>query len=194
MSFEALVFDHRDSFVFNLVDDLWRLGARSRVIRTDLGLEQLASLLRSLDPALVVLSPGPGRPEEHGVLLPFLRTRPALPVLGVCLGLQAMVCALGGTVGPAEAGPVHGRSSRVVHDGDAIFEGLNSGFRAGRYHSLVALELPDELEPIAWTADRETILAVRHRTLPWVGIQFHPESILTPDGPRLISNVLRRLA
>ena len=131
---KALVLDHRDSFVFNLTDDLTTCGFDCDVVRNDLSLTGLHDVLERYQPDLLVLSPGPGHPREHGALLPFLRRRPRVPMLGVCLGMQAMVAALGGRVGRAEEGPVHGRTSRVAHEGDPLFEGEPSGFPAGRYH------------------------------------------------------------
>jgi anthranilate synthase/aminodeoxychorismate synthase-like glutamine amidotransferase len=189
----VLVVDNRDSFVFNLVHDIEELGASCSVVRSDLEPGELDELVASTEPDLVLLSPGPGRPEDHGCLLPFLRGEAGPSVLGVCLGMQAMVASLGGEVGRAVTGPVHGRSTRVLHDGDPAFRGVPSSFPAGRYHSLVARTLPSELVPIAWTEDRSTPLAVRHRELPWVGLQFHPESVLTPDGRRILLNILETL-
>lgn len=192
--FEVLVVDNRDSFVFNLTDDLARLEARCTVVRGNIAREALERWLATLRPDLVLLSPGPGDPREAGVMVPFLAGRPRLPILGVCLGMQAMVCALGGRLGRLE-NPAHGRTSRVVHEGDPLFAGLPRRFTAGRYHSLVAESLPRDLRAIAWTADRDPegprIMAVRHRELPWWGLQFHPESILSPDGPVVLRNVLR---
>ncbi|MAB88810.1 MAG: anthranilate/aminodeoxychorismate synthase component II [Planctomycetes bacterium] len=191
-----LVVDNRDSFVFNLVEDLARLGADCTVVRGDMPPERLAGRCAEDRPDLVLLSPGPGRPESAGAMVPWLSGRPDVPVVGVCLGLQAMVVALGGKVGRAPE-PVHGRATRVVHEGDGAFEGLSSPFRAGRYHSLVALRLPPELVATAWSlegaAAEPLVMAVRHRTLPWVALQFHPESILSPEGPRILSNLLRSL-
>ena len=189
----VLVVDHRDSFVFNLVDDLARLGLDPVVVRSDIALDDLTSTIARTTPSLVVLSPGPGAPTEAGVMIPFLRSTPHVPVLGVCLGMQAMACALRGTVGRAPR-PVHGEADRIVHDGDIVFDDIPNGFRAARYHSLVITAVPDELHVIATIPDgdsRSLPMAVRHRTLPWIGLQFHPESILTPDGPRLLRNILR---
>lgn len=194
MKLPVLVVDNRDSFVFNLAEDLARLGCACAVVRSDVEPDELLELTDRLDPALVVLSPGPGRPEEHRALLPFLASRPDRALLGVCLGMQAMASSLGGVVSRSPDGPMHGRAGRVVHDGDPLFDGLPSGFLAGRYHSLCVSELPDELAPIAWSDDRRTLLALRHRERPWVGLQFHPESVLTPDGRALLSNVLRTLS
>lgn len=190
---DVLLLDHRDSFVFNLADDLRRIGATCEVVRNDLDLARLEELLLEHAPPLVLLSPGPGHPDDHGSLVPFLRGRPVRPLLGVCLGLQAMVVALGGRLHPSLDGPMHGRTSRLVHDGHPLFEGFPSGSSVARYHSLAIDSLPQELEPLAWTEDRRTVLALRHRSLPWIGLQFHPESILTPNGRRLLVNCLRTL-
>lgn len=194
---KVLVVDNRDSFVFNLTEDLTRLGAHCVVVRGDLSLTQLDEHLARQWPGLVLLSPGPGHPRDAGVMLPFLRREPDIPVLGICLGMQAMVCALGGEVGRAPR-PAHGRTSRVEVTEDPLFAGLADGFRAGRYHSLVATALPDSLEPIAWTEEpgdgRPLVMAVRHRARPWIGLQFHPESVLSPRGPHLLANILRELS
>ncbi|MAG57516.1 MAG: anthranilate/aminodeoxychorismate synthase component II [Planctomycetes bacterium] len=193
---EVLVIDNRDSFVFNLVEDLARLGVVSTVVRGDLPLEALEARVADRRPDLLLLSPGPGHPEDSGVMIPFLQDRPELPVLGVCLGMQAMVCALGGRVGRAPT-PVHGRATSMIHHDDPAFDGVLSPFPAGRYHSLVATRMPDELRATAWTHDAAgatpLVMAVRHRSLPWVGLQFHPESVLSPEGPRILRNVLGSL-
>lgn len=187
----VLVVDNRDSFVFNLVEDLERLRAACRVVRGNIELKTFEDQLRDFAPDLVLLSPGPGRPEDAGVMVPWLASHPTVPVFGVCLGLQAMVHAVGGDVGRAPR-PVHGRATEMVHEGDPLFAGIPSPFRAARYHSLVATRLTEDLRGIAWTSDPETslVMAVRHRSLPWVGVQFHPESILTPQGARIVGNLL----
>lgn len=189
----VLVVDHRDSFVFNLVDDLARLGAESTVVRGDLSPEALSDRCVVDRPDLVLLSPGPGHPTEHSAMIPWLQTRPEVPIVGVCLGLQGMVEALGGKVARAPE-PVHGRATRVIHEGDAVFDGVPSPFPAGRYHSLVGTRLPEELVATAWTLEgagaEPLVMAVRHRSLPWFALQFHPESVLSPDGPRILQNVL----
>ena len=143
----VLVVDNRDSFVFNLVDDLARLGARPEVVRSQMEATDLDSCVAASGAELLVFSPGPGHPAEAGVMIPFLQAKGPLPVLGVCLGMQAMVCALGGTVERAPR-PVHGRSSRIRHWGDPVFEGVEDGFDAGRYHSLVAAGTPARPRPL----------------------------------------------
>ncbi len=185
----VLVLDNRDSFVFNLVDEFRRRGAEVVTIRSQTTLEKLREHLSDFDPNLVVISPGPGRPEEAGVIVPWLRNRPRVPVLGICLGHQAIVVAAGGQVGRAPH-LVHGRASPINLSSDPLFQGIDSTFVAGRYHSLVATELPEDLQIIATAPDdgsgEELIMGVRHRQLCQVGLQFHPESILTPEGGTIL--------
>jgi anthranilate synthase component 2 len=181
-----LLVDNYDSFTFNLAHLFGELGAEVVVRRNDAidaaGAERLA-------PSHLVLSPGPGRPEDAGALLEIVRRlAPHTRTLGVCLGHQALVTAFGGEVGPARA-IVHGKASGVRHDGRGIFRGMPEDFPAGRYHSLAARSVPDALEVSATGADGE-VMAVRHRELPVDGVQFHPESVLTPDGPMLARNFL----
>ncbi len=183
-----LVVDHYDSFVYNLVQLIESLGRKTDVVRSD---AEPAESLASRKPEAVLLSPGPGRPEDAGCFIELLRLLPdQTPVLGVCLGHQALGVTLGGRVdrGPE---PVHGKASLIYHEGRGILEGVPSPFEAGRYHSLVVLrdELPDELELTAWTEDG-LVMGTQQRDLPRFGVQFHPESILTPEGPRIIENFL----
>ncbi|HEX5758034.1 MAG TPA: aminodeoxychorismate/anthranilate synthase component II [Thermoanaerobaculia bacterium] len=182
-----LVVDNYDSFTYNLVQLLAGAGAEVEVARNDAA---PAAALLARAPAGIVLSPGPGRPEQAGVCLELLALRPRLPVLGVCLGHQAMGVSFGAVV---ERAPrlMHGKTSPVSHDGRGLFAGLPSPFDATRYHSLEVRgeTLPEELEPVAWSDDR-TLMAMRHRELPWWGVQFHPESVLTPAGPLLLRNFL----
>jgi anthranilate synthase/aminodeoxychorismate synthase-like glutamine amidotransferase len=142
---------------------------------------------------MIVLSPGPGTPAEAGCCIELIRLAEGrVPVLGVCLGHQAMIEAFGGLVGPAGE-VVHGKTSRVTHHGDALFAGVPSPFVVGRYHSLAAQRMPEVLETTAALerADAPLVMAVRHRTAAMVGVQFHPESILTPDGGRIIDNAIQ---
>ena len=185
-----LVVDHYDSFVYNLVQLVEGLGARTEVVRSD---AETAEEMLARRPEAVILSPGPGRPDDAGCFVELARALDGdVPLLGVCLGHQALGEALGGRIdrGPV---PVHGKASAVHHDGAGILAGVPSPFQAGRYHSLVvaADALPDELEVTAWTDDG-VVMAVQHRSLPRFGVQFHPESILTPEGPRIIENFLSR--
>ncbi len=174
-----LLIDNYDSFTYNLVHLFAELGADVVVRRND------APDLERLQPSALVVSPGPGRPPERVVAL-VRETR--VPTLGVCLGHQAIVEAFGGTVGAARE-LVHGKTCTVRHDGRGLFAGLPDAFEAGRYHSLAATAVPDELE-VSATAEDGEVMAVRHRELPIDGVQFHPESVLTPHGRELAQNFL----
>jgi anthranilate synthase component 2 len=183
-----LVVDHYDSFTYNLVQLIESLGRRTEVVKSD---AEPAEALVERRPAAVVLSPGPGRPEDAGCFPRLLEILPAeTPVLGVCLGHQALGIAAGGSV--QRATPVHGKASLVHHEGHGILSGVPNPFEAGRYHSLVVLRdgLPDELELTAWSDDG-LVMATQHRELPRFGVQFHPESILTPEGPKIVRNFLQ---
>lgn len=182
------VIDNYDSFVFNLVQALGSMGEEIRVFRND---QIDIPSLQALRPQGLVLSPGPGRPEDAGVTITAIRELSlTIPTLGVCLGHQAIASAFGGRVVRAEA-PRHGKASQVEHDGDYLFAGLASPFAAGRYHSLVAdpSSLPTEVRITAWTSDG-VVMGVRHLERPLFGVQFHPESVLTPEGPSLLRNFL----
>ena len=185
MTVRVAVIDNYDSFTYNLVQYLAELGAEPEVFRNDaVGVEAL----RGFD-ALVV-SPGPGTPADAGISVEAIRELTGvMPVLGVCLGHQALAEAFGGRV--VRHRPVHGKTSRVCHDGAAPFDGLPDGFEATRYHSLVVEEqsLPAELEVSARTEDG-VVMALRHREQPTFGVQFHPESVLTVEGKRLLRNFL----
>lgn len=180
--------DNRDSFVFNLVDEFARRGATVETWRNDTRTDELLRRVEAAPAArLVVLSPGPGRPESAGGCLSLLEELTNESVFGVCLGMQAMVTACGGTVDRAPE-IVHGRASVIDHDGHGIFAGCSTPMTVGRYHSLAAREMPEALRV---TARSDTIpMAVEHRDRPWLGVQFHPESILTSEGGRLIDNVM----
>ncbi len=186
----TLIIDNYDSFTWNLVQLFGALGAEPRVVRNDaVGIDDIVRLA----PARIVLSPGPGRPDDAtriGVCRAILERDLGVPVLGVCLGHQAIVCAAGGRVVEAPR-PVHGKTSLVEHDGAGIFRGLPRPFEAMRYHSLMAdrPSLPDSLEVTAWCKDG-TIMGVRHRRRPIFGVQFHPESIGTACGPALCRSFL----
>jgi anthranilate synthase component 2 len=178
--------DNYDSFTYNLVHLLEELGAEVLVRQSD---ELAPEEARALAPDRLVVSPGPGRPAAAGRSLELIRLLgPATPTLGVCLGHQAIVEAYGGEIGAAKA-LLHGKASRVRHDGRGIFAGLPLELEAGRYHSLATTRVPAELEVSARTADGE-VMGVRHRTHPVEGVQFHPESVLTPEGPRMLENFL----
>jgi anthranilate synthase component 2 len=178
--------DNYDSFTYNLAHLFGELGVDVVVKRND---EITVDEIEAMEPSHVVISPGPGRPEDAGISVELVRrVAGRVPLLGVCLGHQAIVQAFGGEVGFARA-LLHGKASPVNHDGRGLFRGLPDGFEAGRYHSLAATRLPDELEQSAHAEDGE-VMAVRHRELPVDGVQFHPESVLTPLGPDLARNFL----
>ena len=183
-----LVLDNYDSFTYNLVQYLGELGAEMRVGRNDtLGVEDV----ERLQPEGIVISPGPGTPDSAGISLELIRRfHETTPILGVCLGHQAIGQAFGGTVARARK-QMHGKTSRITHDGKGVFAGLEPGFEATRYHSLVVLEssFPAELEISARAEDGE-IMGLRHRRFPVEGVQFHPESILTAHGKALLKNFL----
>ena len=182
-----LVVDHYDSFTFNLVQLIESLGERTEFVRSDA--EPAAALVERI-PDAVVLSAGPGRPEDAGCFLELIEVLPRrVPVLGVCLGHQSLAVAAGGRV---ERGrPTHGKATVVHHEGRGILAGVPSPFDAARYHSLVVTTdgLPPDLELTAWSDDG-LVMATQHRELPRFGVQFHPESILTPDGPAIVRNFL----
>ena len=185
----VLVIDNYDSFTYNLVQYLGELGASVVVRRND---EATVDELAALGHDRVVISPGPGRPEQAGVSLDVIKTfGPRMPLLGVCLGHQAIGLAFGGEVIRAPL-PIHGKTSTVEHDKRGVFAGLSSSFQAGRYHSLVVSEptLPGDLEVAARTKEDGLVMGLRHRALPIHGVQFHPESVLTNEGRRILRNFL----
>jgi anthranilate synthase/aminodeoxychorismate synthase-like glutamine amidotransferase len=186
----VLVLDNYDSFTYNLVQYLGELGADIQVMRNDVvTVEDVVNA----NPERVVISPGPGRPEDAGVTIDVIkRLAASTPILGVCLGHQAIGAAFGGTVTRATT-PMHGKTSMIDHDARGVFAGIGGPFVASRYHSLVVAEhdLPPELEVSARTQQDGTIMGLRHRTLPIHGVQFHPESILTGEGKTILRNFLR---
>jgi anthranilate synthase component II len=183
-----LVVDHYDSFIYNLVQLVEERGRDTVVVRSD---THDAASLTARRPDAVILSPGPGRPEQAGCMLDLVRTVDAdTPTLGVCLGHQAIGMAYGARVVAAPA-PIHGKASSITHRAVGVLAGLPDPFDAGRYHSLVIdrASLPHELEVTA-QADDGVVMAVQHRHLPRFGVQFHPESILTPWGQKIVENFL----
>jgi anthranilate synthase component 2/para-aminobenzoate synthetase component 2 len=185
-----LLIDNYDSFTYNLVQAFAAMGADVMVYRNDaISVGESAGL----KPTHLVISPGPGRPEDAGVSLDMIAAfAEDIPILGVCLGHQSIVQQLGGEIVRAER-LMHGKTSMVKHDGETIYTGLPNPFEVGRYHSLCAEEesLPDELIVTAQT-ERGEIMGVRHKSLPIEGVQFHPESVLTPDGNMLMANFMRQ--
>ena len=185
-----LVIDNYDSFTYNLVQYLGELGTQPLVRRNnEVTLDEIASLA----PERIVISPGPGRPEQAGITLDVIkRFGPATPLLGVCLGHQAIGMAFGGAVVRAHA-PMHGKTSTISHDGQGVFAGIATPLTVARYHSLVVdrATVPDCLEVSAWTDDG-IVMGLRHRDHPLEGVQFHPESILTKSGKDLLRNFMQQ--
>ena len=195
----VFVLDNYDSFTYNLVQYLGELGAQVEVRRNN---EVTVGEIEAMHPERIVLSPGPCTPQEAGISIELIRHfaakgrgRGNVPLLGVCLGHQAIGAAFGGQVVRAK-NLMHGKTSQVRHDGRTIFRGLSSPMTATRYHSLIVSEdgLPNDLEVSAWTSDKDgtrVIMGLRHKNLPVEGVQFHPESVLTDEGKRLVANFLR---
>lgn len=180
-----VVIDHFDSFVETLARYVRELGYACKVVR------QTASVrdIMALAPRGVILSPGPGTPDNSGISLELVKTCPHLPILGVCLGAQVLAAGFGGRIARA-CEPRHGKSSPLTHDNSRLFCGVPSPFEAGRYHSLVAKNLPPELRVTAHSALGE-VMAFEHTHAPIFGVQFHPESVLTPQGRKIVENFLR---
>jgi anthranilate synthase/aminodeoxychorismate synthase-like glutamine amidotransferase len=189
----VFVLDNYDSFTYNLVQYMGELGAEMVIRRND---ELTPAEVEALQPERILISPGPCTPQDAGISIElikhFAKAKRRVPILGVCLGHQAIGAAFGGNVVRAKK-LMHGKTSEVAHDGKTIFEGLPSAMICTRYHSLIVAEegLPEELEVSARTTDGETIMALRHRELPIEGVQFHPESVLTSNGKKLIENFLK---
>jgi anthranilate synthase/aminodeoxychorismate synthase-like glutamine amidotransferase len=186
---KVLFIDNFDSFTYNLVDDFGKRQCETRVYRADTPIEVLKEVAVQFAPDLLVISPGPGNPDTAGVSLKAVETfKDKLPIFGVCLGHQVIVQYFGGRIGHAPE-PMHGKPSRITHTCTGLFEGIENPLQAGRYHSLMAQTLPDCLNR---TGEFEGIvMGIEHRELPIFGVQFHPESILTPAGGKIIQNVLR---
>ena len=189
----VFVLDNYDSFTYNLVQYIGELGARVEVRRND---QVSIGEIEALHPERILISPGPCTPQEAGISIDLIRHFTGkVPLLGVCLGHQAIGAAFGGQVIRAK-NLMHGKTSPVEHDGKTIFRGLTSPMTATRYHSLIVAEddLPKELEVSAWTSDKDgtrVIMGLRHRKFPVEGVQFHPESVLTEEGKKLVANFLR---
>ena len=183
---KILVLDNYDSFTFNLAQYLGELGAEPVVVRAD-AITPAQARSRGYD--RIVISPGPGRPEQAGNSVAFVAELAAeVPILGVCLGHQAVVAAFGGRIALAPE-PRHGKTSQIRHDGAGVFSGLSDPFEATRYHSLAAVAVPAALEECAWSEDG-VVQGVRHRRYPVHGVQFHPESVMTTEGKALLANFL----
>jgi len=186
---KILFIDNFDSFTYNLVDEFGKRNCRTLVYRADTSLEELIKIANQFDPLLLVISPGPGMPQKAGVSLSAIGYfKDHLPIFGVCLGHQAVVCHFGGKISHAPV-VMHGKPSRIIHTGMGVFEGLENPLQAGRYHSLCAVTLPECLEETA--GFEGIVMGVQHTQLPIHSVQFHPESILTPTGGRIIENILK---
>jgi len=187
---DVIFIDNFDSFVFNLVDEFARRRCSVEVWRSDIEADRVLELAdRKTGPCLVVMSPGPGAPADAGCCMELVKRAPVqLPVFGVCLGFQVIVEAFGGKVGPAQS-IVHGKTSEISHEENWLFEGLGPVLSVGRYHSLAAVRMPDSMQITARAG--ETVMAAQHETKMAAGVQFHPESILTSGGGRMIDNVIR---
>jgi anthranilate synthase/aminodeoxychorismate synthase-like glutamine amidotransferase len=188
-----LVIDNYDSFTYNIVQQMGELGAEIAVVRND---QMTLATVQAMNPSHIVISPGPGDPpDDVGISIDVIQQMgQTTPILGVCLGHQSIGYAFGGNVIRADR-LMHGKTSRVTHDGDPLFTDVPTEFQATRYHSLIVEEstFPAVLKPTAY-ADTGEIMALRHREYPIVGVQFHPESILTPDGPTMLKNFLQGVA
>lgn len=187
---KILFINNKDSFVWNLVDYVSLYEPDTIVVPNTISLEEI----RDIKPDAIVVSPGPGTPhkaEDIGSCLDVIREfSPELPVLGICLGHQAINTAFGGTIDHAKGGPVHGKTSDISHEGSALFDGIEGEFKGGRYHSLAIKDLAKGLKVTAVTED-DIIMAVEHEQYPVYGLQFHPESILTEEGKKIIKNFLK---
>ncbi len=185
---KVLFVNNKDSFVWNLVDYVSIFEPDTVVVSNTISLKEV----RELDPDAIVISPGPGHPanpKDIGSCLEIIR-KSDVPLLGVCLGHQAIAVAFGGEVSHSPSGPVHGKTAEIRHNGNSIYKGLPNPLVGGRYHSLAITRLPDELEVTARTQE-SIIMGVKHRNKPIFGLQFHPESVLTPQGLRIVENFLK---
>ncbi|MCK5565873.1 MAG: aminodeoxychorismate/anthranilate synthase component II [Planctomycetes bacterium] len=186
---KVLFIDNFDSFTYNLVDEFGKRNCDTKVYRADTSLDEIVKVAADFKPDLLLISPGPGNPDSAGVTLAAIdHFKDKLPIFGVCLGHQSIIQYFGGKISHAPA-VMHGKPSRITHSAKGVFEGLENPLQAGRYHSLCAVTLPDCLEQ---TADFDGIvMGIQHKTLPIHGVQFHPESILTPTGGKIIENIIK---
>jgi anthranilate synthase/aminodeoxychorismate synthase-like glutamine amidotransferase len=186
---KVLFIDNFDSFTYNLVDEFAKRYCPTKVYRSDTPLDVLKEVAEDFKPQLLVISPGPGTPDKAGVSLRAVEYfKDRIPIFGVCLGHQTIVQHFGGRIDHAPK-VMHGKPSRITHNGKAIFDGLENPLQVGRYHSLCAVKMPDCLTETA--SYNGIVMAVEHKKLPIYGVQFHPESILTPAGGKLIQNILK---
>ncbi|MBU0615079.1 MAG: aminodeoxychorismate/anthranilate synthase component II [Nanoarchaeota archaeon] len=186
----VLFIDNFDSFTYNLVDEFEKKGCEVVVYRNNVDMRTIDNVIKKLKPQLIVISPGPSTPEQAGNSIEIIKTyHEKIPIFGVCLGHQAITVAFGGKVDKA-AETIHGKPTKIIHDKEGIFHGIEQNFQAGRYHSLCSVEVPYCLEVSARTEDKSVVMAVRHKEFPVIGVQFHPESVLTPVGGKIIDNIM----
>ncbi len=186
---EILMIDNFDSFTHNLVDEFEKRGCKVHVYRNNIGMSNFNKLASKLKPKLIIISPGPSTPKDAGISIEVIKTYAGkIPVFGVCLGHQSIVEAFGGVVDRAPE-VLHGKPSKVKHDNETIFKGLENPLQVGRYHSLAGLQIPEELE-VSARSESNVVMGVRHKKHFVEGVQFHPESILTPSGGLIIENLL----
>ena len=186
---KILMIDNFDSFTHNLVDEFEKRNCKVLVYRNNIDIENFDKIVEKIDPKLIVISPGPGTPKDAGLSIDVVRSYAGkIPIFGVCLGHQCIIEAFNGVVDRAPE-VFHGKPSKVTHDNKTIYKNLENPLQAGRYHSLAALKVPDELEVSAKT-DSNIVMGVRHKKFFVEGVQFHPESILTPTGSLIIKNLL----
>ena len=187
---KVLFIDNFDSFTYNLVDEFEKRNCEVLVYRNNVDLKVLDNEIKKFKPNLIVISPGPGIPKEAGNSIQIIKDyHKKIPIFGVCLGHQCIIEAFDGMVNRAPE-IIHGKPSNIKHDGQGVFKNLENPFQAGRYHSLVGVEIPYCLEVSARTLSKSLVMAVRHKEIPVFGVQFHPESILTPTGGLMIENII----
>jgi len=190
----VLFIDNFDSFTYNLVDEFQKRDCEVLVYRNNIDIKIIDEAIKKFRPGLIVISPGPGTPRQAGISKEIiLKYHETIPLFGVCLGHQCIIEVLGGRIDKAVE-TIHGKPSKITHDATGIFKGIENPFQAGRYHSLVGYDIPYCLEISARTIDRDLIMAVKHKEFPVIGVQFHPESILTPVGGLIIENIINQVS
>ncbi len=189
---KILFIDNFDSFTFNLVEEFTKRNCEVMVFRNNTPMEIIGNVVKKFKPELIVISPGPSAPKDAGNTIEIIKKySEAIPIFGDCLGMQAIVEAFEGVVGKAKE-TIHGKASRIIHDNMTIFQGIENPFLAARYHSLCALDVPQILE-ISARSESGIVMAVRHKKFFVEGVQFHPESILTPVGGKIIENLIKQV-
>ncbi len=186
---ELVMIDNFDSFTYNLADEFEKRNCKMHVYRNNIGMENFKRITQKIKPKLIIISPGPGSPKEAGISMPAIKEYSGkIPVFGVCLGHQSIIEAFDGIVGRAPE-VLHGKPSKIRHDGRTIFGGIENPLQVGRYHSLAGLKIPEGLE-VSARSESNVVMGVRHKKFFVEGVQFHPESILTPSGGLIIENLL----